>query len=490
MNQRTRRRSNPQPSFYWYDLETTGTNSRWDRIVQYACQRTDTDLRPIGDPYDQLVRPPPEAPMQPEAARITGISPRTLEREGIQEWELFFEVSEHFQTPNTCIVGYNNVDFDDEFLRFGMYRNLRPPYEHESRRNNSRMDIFRVAQLTCALRPEGIDWPTVDDQPTYELSAIAAANNVDATGAHDASSDVQMTIQIARLIKTAQPRLWNWVCSLRNRRAAEQVVSLSSSKPLLHVSGMYSKERYCIAPVLPVVQHPSNPRRVIAVDLCGDLDLILGRSAEQIRSELFRKRQEGEPKSPRPGIHTIILNRAPMIAPLSTLNDQAARRLKIDRDVVHSAAERLQRHSDLPKVLREVHEQRIEDQGSEQRAEREAEEALYDGFLPDEDASNCRRFWVSQQRSGRWLSPNFLDSRLRDLVQRLKARIAPEQMNDQELREYHEFVRRQLTQREQTLTSMKTQARELLTKSIDEDEQRVLRELEAHYEQLSQSYEI
>ena len=23
-------------SFYWYDLETTGTNPKWDRIVQFA----------------------------------------------------------------------------------------------------------------------------------------------------------------------------------------------------------------------------------------------------------------------------------------------------------------------------------------------------------------------------------------------------------------------------------------------------------------------
>ena len=36
-------------TFYWYDLETTGTDPRWDRIVQFAGIRTDMDLNAVGD---------------------------------------------------------------------------------------------------------------------------------------------------------------------------------------------------------------------------------------------------------------------------------------------------------------------------------------------------------------------------------------------------------------------------------------------------------
>ena len=45
-------------SFYWYDLETTGTNPKWDRIVQFAGFRTDADLNPIGDEYCTYVKLP------------------------------------------------------------------------------------------------------------------------------------------------------------------------------------------------------------------------------------------------------------------------------------------------------------------------------------------------------------------------------------------------------------------------------------------------
>ena len=34
-------------TFFWYDLETTGTDSQLDRIVQFAGQRTDAALNPI-----------------------------------------------------------------------------------------------------------------------------------------------------------------------------------------------------------------------------------------------------------------------------------------------------------------------------------------------------------------------------------------------------------------------------------------------------------
>ena len=46
------------PSLYWYDLETSGVNPRWDRIVQFAGLRTDYDLNEIGDTYCTYVKLP------------------------------------------------------------------------------------------------------------------------------------------------------------------------------------------------------------------------------------------------------------------------------------------------------------------------------------------------------------------------------------------------------------------------------------------------
>ena len=43
-------------SFYWYDLETSGTDPKWDRMVQVAGLRTDQDLNILGDELCTYVR--------------------------------------------------------------------------------------------------------------------------------------------------------------------------------------------------------------------------------------------------------------------------------------------------------------------------------------------------------------------------------------------------------------------------------------------------
>ena len=43
-------------TFFFYDLETSGLSARDDRIMQFAGQRTDMDLRPVGEPFNVLVK--------------------------------------------------------------------------------------------------------------------------------------------------------------------------------------------------------------------------------------------------------------------------------------------------------------------------------------------------------------------------------------------------------------------------------------------------
>ena len=45
-----------EPSFFFYDLETSGINPREDRIMQFAGQRTNFDLEPVCEPVNLLVR--------------------------------------------------------------------------------------------------------------------------------------------------------------------------------------------------------------------------------------------------------------------------------------------------------------------------------------------------------------------------------------------------------------------------------------------------
>src|SRR3546814_15912993 len=79
--------------------------------------------------------------------------------------------------PGTCAVGYNSLRFDDEFVRFGLFRNFHDPYAREWARGNSRWDLPEYLRLQHAMRPEGVHWPPRDDGFTsFTLVTLAPAN--------------------------------------------------------------------------------------------------------------------------------------------------------------------------------------------------------------------------------------------------------------------------------------------------------------------------
>lgn len=85
-------------SFYFYDLETTGRNPRWHRIVQCAGVRTDAKLEPLGDPEAWTVAVGDDVVPEPEAVAITGLSPQRVAT-GLEERAFFREFLGRLAAP-------------------------------------------------------------------------------------------------------------------------------------------------------------------------------------------------------------------------------------------------------------------------------------------------------------------------------------------------------------------------------------------------------
>ena len=158
--------------------------------------------------------------------------------------------------------------FDDEFVRYGLFRNFYDAYEREWRGGNCRWDLLDVLRLAHALRPEGLVWPQREDGATsFKLEHLAAANGVRIGDAHEALSDVRALIGLARKFKQAQPRLWEYALKLRDKRFAASLIDVAAMTPLLHVSQRFPASRLCAAPVVPLARHPRIDNRVIVFDL-------------------------------------------------------------------------------------------------------------------------------------------------------------------------------------------------------------------------------
>jgi exodeoxyribonuclease-1 len=419
-------------SFYWYDLETSGTDPRWDRVIQFAGVRTDMDLQPVGDEQSFYIQLPDDVLPNPDATLVTGITPEHTRQQGISEWHALAQVEKLFAEPDTCVVGYNSLRFDDEFVRYGFYRTLRDPYAREWQNGNSRWDIIDLVRATGALRPAGITWPVGEDGlPVYRLELLTQANDLEHGHAHDALSDVHATIAMARLIKQNQPKLFDYFLNLRRKKSIRKLLEPTGANVCIHVSGMYPRSQFGTAPVVSVCRHPRNSNSIVVADLSQDVEPLLNWSAERIREALFARGA-----AVRPPLKEIRVNRCPFVAELAVLTPENWSRLGFDAKQIKERQRRLAAPGIAQKVAK-VYD------GQTQEPALDVEAALYEGFLQDADRRRCATF-AEQLGEGDWVDLDYSDQRLGTLAQRLKARSFASLLSPEEGQEWHEFVSRKL----------------------------------------------
>lgn len=475
-----------EPTIFWHDYETWGVDPRRDRAAQFAGIRTNLDLEEVAEPVMFYCKPTTDFLPHPDAVRITGITPQLCEKEGLIEAEFFGRINEIFSVPATCGAGYNSIRFDDEVTRFGFYRNFIDPYAREWQNGNNRWDILDLVRMTHALRPEGVNWPTrIDDNrnevASFRLEHLTEANHIEQKGAHDALVDVRATIDIARLIKNKQPRLYDYYFNLRIKSNVAPLlnthVELAKRQTVLHVSGMFPAELGCLSPIVPLLTHPINKNEIICYDLRHDPGPLLNMSVDEIIENLYKPRAERNEHHQHIALKGVHINKSPALSPPNTLTPALAERWKIDWQQIE--ANKRQILSDDSLI------DRLEDMYSRKRDSevRDADSALYDGFISKEDRKLCNQLLTSSpQKLATW-TPPFKSKRLQTLYPRYRARNWPETLTEEEQRQWQAFCRARIFDGEYDcpLTADQFQQRleELAHEELSEKEQRALNQLVA-----------
>ncbi|HFI2183085.1 TPA: exodeoxyribonuclease I, partial [Enterobacter roggenkampii] len=150
------------------------------RPAQFAAIRTDDEFNIIGEPEVFYCKPADDYLPQPGAVMVTGITPQEAREKGVNEAEFARRIHDLFTVPNTCVVGYNNIRFDDEVTRNIFYRNFYDPYAWSWQNRNSRWDLLDIMRACYALRPEGINWPENEEGLTsFRLEHLTRANGIE-----------------------------------------------------------------------------------------------------------------------------------------------------------------------------------------------------------------------------------------------------------------------------------------------------------------------
>jgi len=428
-------------SIYWYDYETFGINPRMDRLAQFAGIRTDEALNVISDPLMIYCKPANDMLPDPQSCLITGITPQRALADGLPEAEFITAIHKEFAKAGTCVAGFNNIRFDDEFTRNALYRNFFNPYAHEWQHGNSRWDIIDMVRMTRALRPEGITWPEDNGKPTIRLERLTKENGIEHEAAHDAMSDVYATIAVAKLIRDKQPRLYEYIYSLRKKNKVSELLNLRTHEMILHASSRYSPERGAIAMVMPLCVDPSNKNGIVVYDLSVNPQDFLDVDANELNGRIFTRSDELPEGVERIALKTIHINKCPAIAPAKTMDTEAAQRLAINNDICETNRQIILQN--LPALVNKINiafTQQSFPQSSD------PEEQLYSGgFFSSADNNRMEQVRACLPKELNQCHLSFDDNRLPEMLFRYKARNFPESLNDNEIQQWNEFRQKRLT---------------------------------------------
>ena len=235
--------------------------------------------------------------------------------EGIPEREFISKIDEEFSVPGTCVTGYNNLNFDDEFIRNMYYRNFFDPYKREWADGNTRWDIIDLVRTAHDLRPEGINWIRNEkNRPVFKLDQLTRANNIEHSNAHDALADVYATIALAKLIFEKQPKLLRYNFMHRTKNSLRQLINLQTREPLVYTYSGFTSETGCTSIVAPIAGDPENNNAIYFYDLKYDPEELLTLSESEIRRRFFTPKKELPPKE---YLHIIKVqvNKCPALSP-------------------------------------------------------------------------------------------------------------------------------------------------------------------------------
>lgn len=475
-------------TFFWYDLETFGLNSRYDRIAQFAGVRTDSHLQVIEEPVILYCKLSDDYLPDPLACAVTGITPQEVQEKGLNEQDFIAQINALLSEPGTCAVGYNTIRFDDEFIRNALFRNFFDPYQREYGEGRSRWDILDLVRAAHDLRPNRIVWPVKVDsgRPSFKLTDLTEANGISHEQAHDAMSDVWATLELARLIKFRQPKLFSYYLGLRDKQQVKRKLTTPFGAPVIYTAAEFTRTEGCSTIVIPITMGSRNNNTIFVFDLRHDPSLLIsasqafgeleaireteqqlrtiakrGRKALQNNTDLAESLKETTEalteaadllaNLPRvasaserllrvPGLHRVAINKSPFISPMSIVNDDPdiLSRLGIDIDLCEQHRKQLIEH---PVVA--AHIGKAADIAEYAEVE-DVDLSIYLRFFNNADAQRFAEI-RSATPEELWLRRfNFDDPRAYEMLWRYLCRNWPESLDDEQRARWKSFCAQRL----------------------------------------------
>ncbi len=468
-------------NFVFYDFETSSSNKHWGQIIQIGAILTNDNLDEL-DRFDVRCRLSPGIIPEAMALIVNKTSPTMLKKSNLSHYEMIRQFVETLKKwGKATYIGFNSIEFDEEFLRSTLFQTLEYPYI-TSTNGNTRGDILSLARAANLYYPNTLKNPKNEKgNDVYKLDQMAPLNGIDHGNAHSAIGDVIATLGIAKLIAKKAPNVW---------KASLMTLDKNQTLELIKKESYFCTNEYFYGRSRPYVQtfvcqHPQY-QWPLCFDLRHDPNIYLKMPIQELTTVMKK-----QPKF----IRTIRHNKHPVI-----MNPKYGE--KFDEYKIIGSS-KLQERAKLIRGNNEFAEKistikRLESEEKEQSKSQEdlyEEESIYTKFTTAEDNKIMPEFHSVNWDKKLSIISKFKDERLKYFGKKLLYMEKPELLSKEDYSLIHKDIAKKLlsTNNEKWNTIPRTYAeidtlRAKFEKENHQDKLVILDEINAYVEELEKTY--
>ena len=195
-------------NYVFYDFETSSSNIYWGQIIQIGAILTNDNLDEL-DRFDARCRLNPGIIPEASALIVNKTSPVMLKQSNLSHYEMVRQFVETLKRwGKATYIGFNSIEFDENFLRSTLFQTLEYPYITSTNGSN-RGDVLGLARAANFYYPDTLKNPINEKgNAVYKLDQMAPLNGIEHGDAHNAIGDVVATLGIAKIIANKAPNVW------------------------------------------------------------------------------------------------------------------------------------------------------------------------------------------------------------------------------------------------------------------------------------------
>jgi len=464
----------------FYDFETCSSNVSYGQIIQAAAVLVNDNLEEL-DRYEGRCKLNPGVVPEAMALLVNRTTPKMLKETNLSHYQMVRQMVDKFKEwKNSIFIGWNNINFDQEFFRRTLFKNLEYPYLTNTNGNEAG-DLFSLARACHLYYPNSLKTPISDkNNPVFKLEKLAPMNGIKHDDAHSAMGDVLATIEIAKLLSKKAPNVW---------KASLMTTNKDKSFQLIKEEQLFCTDFFYYGKSVPFVltfvcQHPQWGYPM-CFDLKTDPSYYFNLSIQELKKELDKK-----PKV----IRTIKHKKHPIIMnPSYGMNFNSYKQLGIKK--LKERAKLVRENKEFgKKVATILDESAREKQELDSQLDIYPEESIYKKFALEHDNKVMPEFHKADWKDKFSVLQKFKDERMQYFGKKILYEESPQSLPKEEYNSVHkEIALRILSTNEEnwnTIPRTYSEIDTLRNKFKDDKEKlKALQDINSYIEEIEKIYQ-